>query len=369
MIEIKQLISFIMDFFQYFEDFKWGNLVWPTLTLVAGYVVYNLLQKYFAYRQKSNPEASFKHQVINFIYPLLLIIIFILVLPIKDSLQGQIISLIGILLSASIALSSTTFLGNLMAGLWLRTVKNFRVGDFIEAGDIFGRVSARGLLHIEIQNQERDLVTLPNMYLVSNAVTVMHNDGSIVSTEISLGYDIDHSIIEPLLCKAAEKAELENPFVYIISLGDFSIVYKIHGLAKDITKMISQRSLLNACVLDAMHEAKIEIVSPSFMNQRQVGEQVFIPKEVVTKDQTALLPEDMIFDKAAKAEKLDDMRQTHRNLVEEISNLKAEIKQESDTDKQQQLTIRLGKLSEREERMHAYLQNKEKEVAKEGKDG
>ncbi|NVK23152.1 MAG: mechanosensitive ion channel family protein [Kangiellaceae bacterium] len=357
-----------MDLSQFFADFKWGNIIWPAVTLIAGYVVYNLLQKYFNYRQKTHPDASFKHQIINFIYPLALIIVFILVLPIKDSLQGQIISLIGILLSASIALSSTTFLGNLMAGLWLRTVRNFRVGDFVEVDNIFGRVSGRGLLHIEIQNRERDLITLPNMFLVSHPVTVMHNDGTIVHTEISLGYDIDHSIIEPLLIKAAEKAGLENPFVYIESLGDFSIVYKIHGLSKDINTIISTKSKLNSCVLDAMHQAKIEIVSPSFMNQRQVNEQVFIPKQRAKKDDATIAPEDFIFDKAEKAEKLDDMRKQHRDLVEQIAELKAQIKVETDNDKKEQMNIRYGKLQEREDRMSKYIKSKEQEINQEGKD-
>jgi len=34
-------------------------------------------------------------------------------------------------------------------------------------GDYFGRVTERGLFHVEIQTEDRDLATLPNMFLVS----------------------------------------------------------------------------------------------------------------------------------------------------------------------------------------------------------
>ncbi len=349
-------------------NFEWGKFIAPAITIILGLVFYNLLQHFFKIREKRSNNAILQRQITNFIFMLFLVIAFVLALPIKDSLQSQIIGLIGILLSASIALSSTTFLGNLMAGIWLRSVKNFRVGDLVEIGTHFGRITTRGLLHIEIQNRERDLVTLPNMYLVTNPVTVMHNNGTIISTEISLGYDVDHSIIEPLLLEAVEKAGLENPFVYIESLGDFSIVYKVHGLVKEINTMLSARSKLNACVLDEIHKADIEIVSPSFMNQRQVNEQTFIPTQRRYKNKNHITPENVIFDKAERAEKLDDMRKKAQELDEEITHLKKKLKDENDAETKTKIQQQIDKLVERQTRMHQYVKNKEKEVNKEGKD-
>ncbi len=352
----------------FFGRFNWGELIAPTVTIIVGMILYRLLQGFFQSREKRSDNAVLQRQITNFIFMLFLVIAFVLALPIKDSLQGQIIGLIGILLSASIALSSTTFLGNLMAGIWLRSVKNFRVGDLVDIGDHFGRITTRGLLHIEIQNRERDLVTLPNMYLVTNPVTVMHNDGTIVSTEISLGYDVDHSIIEPLLIQAVEDAGLENPFVYIETLGDFSIVYKVHGLVKEINTMLSARSKLNGCVLDAIHKAKVEIVSPSFMNQRQVNEQVFIPTQRKKKDEAEVAPEDVIFDKAERAEKLDDLRKKAHDLDEEVQSLKDAIKDEAAPEQKQKLQKQMESLIERQNRIHQYVKDKAKEVNKEGKD-
>ncbi|WP_251359162.1 mechanosensitive ion channel domain-containing protein [Kangiella sp. TOML190] len=352
----------------FFGSFNWGELIAPAITIILGFVLYNLLQRFFKAREKRSDNAVLQRQISSFIFMLCLVITFVLSLPVKDSLKGQIIGLIGILLSASIALSSTTFLGNLMAGIWLRSVKNFRVGDLVEIGEHFGRVTTRGLLHIEIQNRERDLITLPNLFLVTNPVTVMHNNGTIISAEISLGYDVDHSIIEPILIQAVEDAGLENPFVYIESLGDFSIVYKAYGLVKEINTVLSARSTLNGCVLDALHKADIEIVSPSFMNQRQVNEQVFIPTQRQHKKSAQSSPEEVIFDKAERAEKLDDMRKKAQILEQEIDFLKKQLKEETDPDSKKLTQERIDKLQERQEKMHQYVKDKEKEVNSEGKD-
>ncbi|GAA4357846.1 mechanosensitive ion channel family protein [Kangiella marina] len=351
-------------------DFNLADILWPVAVLVIGFFVYQGLQKAFNLSNKKESNLVLQKQITNIVFILLLIIIFVIALPIKDSIKNQIISLIGIVLSASIALSSATFLGNIMAGIWLRSVRNFRMGDFIKVQDMFGRVSGRGLLHTELQSIDRDLITLPNLFLATNPVTVMHSDGTIISTQLSLGYDVDHSVIEPVLIKAAEDAELDKPFVYIDSLGDYSVVYKVHGLAKDLKTTLSSRSALNRCVLDALHKAEIEIVSPTFMNQRQVNEQVFIPKKRnnhAKKDTDK--PEDVIFDKADKASKLDEMKEQHNDLLQRMEKAKEAIKHAENDDVEQELKASYEKLQAREQQMAQFLESKLEEISREGKEG
>ena len=79
-----------------------------------------------------------------------------------DSTRGQIITLMGLVITGVIALSSTSFVANIMAGLMLQVVKSFKPGDFVRVGEYFGRVTERGLFHVEIQTEDRDLTTLPN---------------------------------------------------------------------------------------------------------------------------------------------------------------------------------------------------------------
>ena len=113
--------------------------------------------------------------------------IILLAVPIGDDTRTQLIGLLGLLLSVVIALASTTFVANAMAGFMLRAVRSFHTGDFIQVGEQFGRVTERGLFHIEIQTEDRDLTTLPNLYLVSNPVKVIRYSGTVVSATVSLG--------------------------------------------------------------------------------------------------------------------------------------------------------------------------------------
>lgn len=94
----------------------------------------------------------------------------IISLPLPEGTENQLLGLLGLVLTGMIALSSTTFVSNAMAGLMLRSVGSFRSGDFIRVEKHFGRVSGRGLFHTEIQMEDRDLTTLPNLFLISNPV-------------------------------------------------------------------------------------------------------------------------------------------------------------------------------------------------------
>jgi len=259
------------------------------------------------------------------------LVLVVLMLPIGDTLRGQILSLIGIVLSAGIALSSTTFLGNMLAGIMLRAVRNFRMGDFIGVGDHFGRVSDRGLFHTEIQTEERNLTTLPNLYLVTNPVTTVRASGTIVSATVSLGYDVSRTRIESLLLEAAEKAELEDAFVTTVDLGDFSVTYRIAGLLTEVKSLITARSRLRGEMLDALHRGDVEIVSPNFMNTRAVAaDQRFIPEPAPRARKAkpeAPAPEEILFDKADEAEEAETLKQRLTELEERIATIQAEIKE------------------------------------------
>jgi len=97
----------------------------------------------------------------------------------------ELLAVVGLLFSATMALSSTTFLGNAMAGVMIRAVRNFRIGDFIRCDQHFGRVTERGLFHTEIQTEDRELTTLPNLYLVTHPVTTVRASGTVISATVA----------------------------------------------------------------------------------------------------------------------------------------------------------------------------------------
>ncbi|MEI8646827.1 mechanosensitive ion channel [Paraglaciecola sp. Hal342] len=93
----------------------------------------------------------------------------------------------------------------------MRFTRPFRTGDFISFDTIFGRVTELGLFDCEIQTQTRELISISNSLLLNKPVSVIRRSGTIISAELSLGYDLHHSKIDELLLQAAEKRGLKNP--------------------------------------------------------------------------------------------------------------------------------------------------------------
>ena len=263
------------------------------------------------------------------------VLIVIFALPLSDTSRGQLLSLLGIVVTAVIALSSTTFVANVMAGLMLRAVNSFRPGDFLRCDKYFGRVTERGIFHTEIQTEDRDLTTIPNMFLVINPVTVVRDSGTIVSAQLSLGYDISHARIEELLRRAAEQAGLEDAFVLIGELGDFSVSYRVGGFFKDVNRLLTAKSRLRKEILDVMHENGVEIVSPSFMNQRvlQSGEKM-IPRLSSSQGTRAAesAPEEVIFDKADTAAQKEALKAALETAREDLEDIDKRLKDETSED-------------------------------------
>ena len=283
-------------------------------------------------RRAASGSSFGRHLVMLLLTALALVCVF-LTLPVEESTRGQLFALLGLVLTAIAAVSSTTFVANAMAGLMLRAVRNFSPGDFIRVGDQFGRVTERGLFHTEIQTEDRDLTTLPNLYLVSNPVNVVRSSGTIISTTLSLGYDVPHAEVEPLLEQAARAAELEKPFVHVVELGNFAVTYRVAGFLANIKEQLSARSRLRASILDTLHGAGIEIVSPTFMNQRRLdAQQRTLPttdrQAPAAADAAASTAESLAFDKAERAAEVEAMRAETAALGEEIKDLE---KRRSDT--------------------------------------
>jgi len=293
----------------------------PLAVLVlTGLVLYGVRK--FLEGQKATSEGyRYRLQLIRAGIGLLGLLAFILVLPVGNELRGQLLSLIGIIISAAIALSSTTLLGNALASFMLRMVKGFRIGDFLRVEDHFGRVSERGLFHTEIQTEQREFTTLPNLYLAKHPFTTIRSSGTAISCHVSLGYDVPHGSVEDLLKQAAEEAGLEDPFVHVMELGDFAVTYRVSGMLSEVKELITARSRLRTAVMDALHRGGVEIVSPTFMNRRSADEKVFIPEREeapASEEAEEGRAEQVVFDKAEEAESREESVKILKDRLQEI---------------------------------------------------
>ncbi|MHC4071055.1 MAG: mechanosensitive ion channel family protein [Planctomycetota bacterium] len=332
-----------------------STLVMSLITIAPVVVGLCIANWYLLGRKRDlDEESRFPRRIIMLLLSGLGVVIIILGLPVGETNITGLLTLFGLLVTAVIALSSTTFVANAMAGLMLRSVRSFRPGDFVRVGEYFGRVSGRGLFHTEIQIEDRDLTTLPNLYLVSHPITVVRASGTIVSATVSLGYDNPHSVIEPLLVEAAKRAGLQEPFMQIMELGDFSVTYRVAGFLPEVKQLLTARSNLRAMMLDTLHDAKVEIVSPTFMYQRQTSGEArsLPPRRPSRRKRTApakdSIPEELIFDKAEQAERLEQLGAMREKLAAEAKELEDQLKK-ADPAEQTQLERKIDRRRKRSE--------------------
>lgn len=103
--------------------------------------------------------------------------------------------------------------------------------------------------------------------------------------------------------------------------------YRVAGFLEEVKGLVTARSNLRIEVLNTLHNAGIEIMSPSVMMQRPIpsGEQIMPRREIASRvefDGDQSLPEERIFDKADEAEEEEMREKELAALREERDDLK-----------------------------------------------
>jgi hypothetical protein len=274
------------------------------------------------------------------------------------------LSLFGILLSIVVAFSSTSLVGNAMAGVMLRSMRGFRAGNFVRFDDVLGRVTGISLYHTEIQLLTRDLVAVPNSVLAQKAVHVTRQSGTFVTASVSIGYDEPRGTVEAALKRAAEECDLTEVFVIVEDLMDHAIGYRVYGLLEDASQLVTKTSQLRRSVLDTLHGAGMEIASPGLMNQRRYEpDSRFVPRvtvpDVEVEGEEDI--EDIAFDKAEQAESIEKLYAEQEQLHQALRALGDEDEREATGETKEQVEQREAALRKRIEQIEGEIQAKEKE--------
>jgi small-conductance mechanosensitive channel len=287
-------------------------------------------------------------------------------LTLKPPVDEQVLKFLGLAFSVVVAFSSTTLVGNGLAGIMLRTQSHFRGGDWLSVGELFGQVSHRGLFFTTVQSELRDLVTLPNLYLATHPVTVVVRP-TYISAEVSLGYDVPRSEIERLLVEAATSTGLDRAFVYVLELGDYSVLYRVSGKLVKTDELLTMKSNLRGRVLDALHAGGIEIVSPAFMNQRVLPQgRRFIPAATGAAEPeppAGPAPEADTFDKSRLAKAIEQLEDALRAAEERKAGLREELGSCDSEERKAALERDLEKLERGRERLIAEIDQRRAEAA------
>lgn len=278
-------------------------------------------------------------------------------------MEHHFLAVVGIIISGGLALATTPLLSNVMAGAMLLLEQSYRPGDILHLEKYSGRVTQIRLLFTELQTEDRDLMRVPSLHLVTQPVKVVHSEGTIISATVSLGYDTPRDEVERVLETAALTAELRDPVVQVLELGDYSITYRVAGVLKDTKVLVSAQSNLRKLVIDLLHGAGIEIVSPAFAYQRRVeSDHRVIPGDAIAaasdaKDELGLAGavDHIFFPDAERAGKI--MRLTDR-----LAKAKAEIEQLQSEEKEEpgvQMAIQIERKQRHAEKLEVILKGLE----------
>jgi small conductance mechanosensitive channel len=294
-----------------------------TVIAVGSTVLVILLGRFVLARSVRDKQTlPYHRQILTVAGSILGLFLAVALLPVSGEVRAQVLSVLGILLSAAIALSSTTFVGNAMAGIMLRLTRGFRAGDFVRFDDVVGRVSDVSLFHTEIQLITRDIVTVPNTILAQRNVQVTRRAGTFVNTDVSIGYTVPHGVVVAALLEAAQEAKLEEPFVLVEDLLDHAIRYRVYGLLEDASELLTRTSDLRKAVLNTLHRKDIEIASPGLTDRRSSDTSVrYIPPPDTSIQTEKQDIESIAFDRAEEAESIEALYAVQKKIEGEIKAL------------------------------------------------
>lgn len=189
-----------------------------------------------------------------------------------------------VFLGVVVSFSSTTTVGNFLAGVVLAYMRPFRRGDRVKIGDIMGDVVDSSFLYTRLRTSKNEDVLIPSLQILSGTVVNYSAapEGVVLHTQVSIGYDTPRTQVELLLLEAAKRTEgcepQPPPFVLIRSLNDFYVTYELNAYTRCPNQMLAIYSRLHENIKDVFDSAGVEIMSPHYVAVRD-GNRVTLPPQ------------------------------------------------------------------------------------------
>jgi small-conductance mechanosensitive channel len=209
----------------------------------------------------------------------------VMVFPYIPGSSTQAFKGVSLFAGALFTLGATGTIGNFIGGLVAMFVGAFRLGDVVKIGDVVGVVTEMTLVLTRIRTPKQEIVTVPNAAILTTQITnysaQARENGVILHTAVTIGYDAPWRTVEGLLLDAASRTPLVEttpaPFVLQTALNDFFITYEINVYTREPIQTPVIYSMLHQNIQDAFNAAGVEIMSPHFAALRD-GNTTAIPE-------------------------------------------------------------------------------------------
>ena len=184
------------------------------LLLVIGFKV---IKKVSSLVKKSLTKSSFSHEIISFISSLTDISLKVLLLLITAGIVGiDTTALVGILAAASFAvgLALQGSLGNFAAGIIILVFRPYKVGDWIEVQEKFGKVEEIQIFNTIMSTPGKKTLIIPNGQVIEGVVTNFSQKGSIrLEINITMPYEESFPRVKKIILETLNTIPqvLQNP--------------------------------------------------------------------------------------------------------------------------------------------------------------
>lgn len=185
-----------------------------------------------------------------------------------------------------LSLGSTSLVTNIISGVVLTYTRGLKIGDRVKIGETVGDVAERTLLVTRVRTIKNVVITIPNGMVLNNQIINFSaptaEEGLILNTTVTIGYDVPWRQVHDLLIQAALETEgilkTPDPFVFQTSLDDYYVSYELNAYTKAPEQMAKIYSALHQNIQDQFNEAGVEIMSPGYTAFRD-GNEVTIPAQ------------------------------------------------------------------------------------------
>ncbi len=222
----------------------------------------------------------------NIVRILVLAFMFVVIFPYLPGSDSAVFKGVSVFIGVVFSLSSSSIIGNMVAGLVITYMRPFQLGDRIKIGDVVGNVVEKTPFVTRVRTPKKEFITIPNSnILLSNVVNYSNSKkqgGLVLHTTVTIGYDVPWRQVHQILINAAKKTSNLNmeiaPFVLQTSLDDFYVSYQLNAHTNLPDKTPQIYSELHQNIQDGFNEAGIEILSPHYRAARD-GNMITIPEK------------------------------------------------------------------------------------------
>lgn len=241
-----------------------GALILLGVLVVSEAVLASVFDFYFPVARKAEIPTFFRDLVRGLVYIGLFLAFVGVVL--KRDLDSLLVGSAVITVSIGFALQET--LGNFFAGLALRLSQPYTLGDFVQVGDITGRVDKIDWRQTSVYTFTGDYMILPNSMLAKEPINNYSSPTTLHARDIRVGLHYRHppNLVIKVMREVVGSVEAVKkhppPEFHLLDFADSSINYRIRFWIENYSKRFEIDTDVRVGLWYAFHRAGLEIPFP-----------------------------------------------------------------------------------------------------------